>query len=230
MNARNQENPHQIAAQIKADIQALPTRYTDPIRALRRQYSQALKAADSAFMFALAHALIAEIRGYGQKWFAYELLKNHKAAFQAMGDAEMEAFSVGIEGWDDVDSFTRTLSGPAWLKRQISDDLIHRWARSDNLWRRRMALVSTVALNMRSQGGNGDVPRTLAICEMLVADKEDMIVKALSWALRELVPHDPEAVTAFIRQHEDQLAGRVKREVRNKLTSGLKNPKRHEQK
>jgi len=54
--------------------------------------------------------------------------------------------------------------------------------------------VSTVAFNVRSQGGKGDVPRTLAICEMLAADNEDMVVKALSWALRELVPFDSKAV------------------------------------
>jgi hypothetical protein len=47
--------------------------------------------------------------------------------------------------------------------------------------------VSTVALNVRSRGGSGDVPRTLAVCRFLVADPDDMAVKALSWALRELV-------------------------------------------
>jgi 3-methyladenine DNA glycosylase AlkD len=51
-----------------------------------------------------------------------------------------------------------------------------------------------------------------------------MVVKALSWALRALVPHDPEAVSEFLEANEDILAARVKREVRNKLTTGLKNP------
>jgi 3-methyladenine DNA glycosylase AlkD len=59
-----------------------------------------------------------------------------------------------------------------------------------------------------------------------VDDPDDMVVKALSWALRELVVHDPEAVCGFLEEHEDRLAARVKREVRNKLTTGLKNPKR----
>jgi len=51
-------------------------------------------------------------------------------------------------------------------------------------------------------------------------------VKAMSWALRELVQHDPKAVRGFLAKHEDALAARVKREVRNKLTTGLKNPRR----
>jgi len=59
---------------------------------------------------------------------------------------------------------------------------------------------------------------------MLVEDQEDMVVKALSWALRELVVHDPDGVQKFLSTHEAVLAARVKREVRNKLETGLKNP------
>jgi len=51
-----------------------------------------------------------------------------------------------------------------------------------------------------------------------------MVVKAMSWALRELVVHDPDAVWAFLGEHEGRLAARARREVRNKLTTGLKNP------
>jgi 3-methyladenine DNA glycosylase AlkD len=86
-------------------------------------------------------------------------------------------------------------------------------------------LVSTVALNVRSHGGQGDVPRTLAVCRLLVDARDDMVVKALSWALRELVVHDPEAVRGFLEEYGERLAARVKREVRNKLATGLKNPK-----
>lgn len=60
---------------------------------------------------------------------------------------------------------------------------------------------------------------------LLVADHDDMVVKAVSWALRELIIHDPDAVEKFLKDHEDVLAARVKREVRNKLDTGLKNPK-----
>jgi 3-methyladenine DNA glycosylase AlkD len=103
--------------------------------------------------------------------------------------------------------------------------MIYEWANSEDLWWRRAALVSTVALNMRSQGGQGDVARTLAVCGLLASDHEDMVAKALSWALRELVVHDPKAVSEFLTEHEAELSARVKREVRNKLTTGLKNPK-----
>jgi 3-methyladenine DNA glycosylase AlkD len=159
---------------------------------------------------------------------AINLLALHKAAFQSLGEAEIEEFGQGINSWWRVDGFARLLAGPAWLKGQVTDVLIHKWARSEDLWWRRAASVSTVALNVRSHGGYGDTERTLAVCEMLAADQEDMVVKGLSWALRELVVHDPEAVRHFLDTHEEVLAARVKREVRNKLETGLKNPKKRQ--
>ena len=50
-----------------------------------------------------------------------------------------------------------------------------------------------------------------------------MVVKALSWALRELVVRDPGAVRTFLDEHD--LAARVRREVTNKLQTGLKQPR-----
>ena len=74
-------------------------------------------------------------------------------------------------------------------------------------------------------GGTGDAHRTLAICALLAGDRDDMVVKALSWALRELGARDPAAVREFLTAHESELAARVLREVRNKLDRGLKNPR-----
>jgi hypothetical protein len=86
--------------------------------------------------------------------------------------------------------------------------------------------VSTVPLNNRARGGQGDVHRTLKICRMLICDRDDMVIKALSWALRELSKRYPVPVSSFLEQYDEQLAARVKREVTNKLRTGLKNPRR----
>jgi 3-methyladenine DNA glycosylase AlkD len=141
-------------------------------------------------------------------------------------DEGNEELGAGIDSWWAVDTFARILSGPAWLRGKVNDDTIAGWAHSPDRWWRRAALVSTVALNMRSHGGLSDAPRTLSVCRLLVADRDDMVVKALSWALRELVVHDAAAVERFLNEYEQSLAGRVKREVRSKLETGLKNPRR----
>ncbi len=63
------------------------------------------------------------------------------------------------------------------------------------------------------------------ICNRFIDDHHDMINKAMSWALRELSKVDHPAVVDFMETHEPRLNNRVKREVWNKLNTGLKNPK-----
>lgn len=213
----------ELATRIDRDIRALPVRNTPNVRTIRRRYSRKYRKADGRFVLELARELVER---YGHRWVAYELVRDHEEAYRSVGERELEALGTGIDSWGAVDAFARTLAGPAWRDGQLAGDVIDRWARCDDRWWRRAALVSTVALNVRSRGGTGDVPRTLAVCRLLAGDDDDMVVKALSWALRELVVHDPQAVETFLREHEQALAPRVLREVRNKLITGLKNPKR----
>jgi 3-methyladenine DNA glycosylase AlkD len=210
-----------MAAEVDGRIRSLPVRNAANVRAVRREVSRELKGAEPEFVLALAWELVEE---YGYRGVAYELIYYHKGAYESLTGTDLAVLGRGMASWSAVDSFARTLSGPAWRDGLIPDELIHEWTGSSDRWWRRAALVSTVALNVRSHGGRGDVPRTLAVCRRLVDDHDDMVLKALSWALRELVVHDPEAVEEFVAEYEDQLAARVKREVRNKLTTGLKNP------
>lgn len=216
-------SPAELASAFDAEHRALAVHKTATEREVCRKYSTLVRHSPAEFVLAFARVLLFT---YDHRWQAYELIAAHKAAFQSLRADELEALGQGINSWWTTDSFARTLSGPAWRDGLVSDELIIRWAGSPDLWWRRAALVSTVAFNIRSQGGKGDVTRTLAICKMLIADREDMVVKALSWALRELVYFDPQAVEGFLKGYEHVLAGRVKREVGSKLRTGLKNPRR----
>ena len=71
-----------------------------------------------------------------------------------------------------------------------------------------------------------DAARTLAISRRLATDREDMVVKALSWALRELAKREPAAVRAYLAADAGRLPALVRREVRSKLETGVKNPRR----
>jgi 3-methyladenine DNA glycosylase AlkD len=162
----------------------------------------------------------------GERQFAYELVQAHAAVVPALTGRDVEAMATGLEGWAAVDHFATYVSGPAWREGRVNGALIRGWLESDDVWLRRAAVVSTVALNNRARGGVGDTARTLAVCFRVVDDHHDMIVKAHSWALRELAKRDPIAAARFVDEHEHRLAARVLREVRNKLRTGLKNPKR----
>lgn len=213
-----------LAAEIAARLQTLARPNTPNIRAVRREFSRRLAQAQPEFMLALAFELLRPKERL-QRFLAYELLACHRAALQSLGKKEIEKLGRHLDSWGAIDMFACYLSGPAWRERQIPDALIVKWACSQDRWLRRAALVSTVALNRKALGGSGDAKRTLRICRLLVFERDDIVVKALSWALRELSKREAKAVRAFMLKYENALAPRVLREGRNKLKTGLKNPR-----
>jgi 3-methyladenine DNA glycosylase AlkD len=213
--------PKEFVSALITELESLPTRATAPMRTVRRRYSKELRSEEAPYVFEVAQIILDSGK---HRWIAYELIRDHPVAFHGLDRLKLEALGRGINSWSSVDSFARTLSGPAWRDGLISISAIQAWAQSEDRWWRRAALVSTVGLNVRSRGGKGDVNQTLAICRMLVRDHDDMVVKALSWALRELVVHDSQTVEEFIHNHQDELAKRVIREVMNKIKTGLKTP------
>jgi 3-methyladenine DNA glycosylase AlkD len=218
-------SPDAIVAEIRAEIAALPRRDTPSLRAVRKAWTAKLKPALAADVIAVAQAL-EQPAGQGGKWIAYELIRHHKGAFEAVTPAEVEDFASRIASWYATDAFGTILAGPLWAKGRISDAFVDAWSTSPQMWLRRSALVATVGLNASLPGGRGDPGRTFPICLRMAADREDMIEKAVSWALRYLSQKDRGAVVTFMDEHGGEFCARVRREVRNKLTTGLKNPKR----
>jgi 3-methyladenine DNA glycosylase AlkD len=211
-----------IKSEIVDRVRSLRDGNTPRLRALRREFSKRLVDAPAQLVLKLATALV-DLQASSFRFVAYELVRHHRGAANSLNEARLKRLGRGLDSWGAVDCFAYYLSGPAWRAHQVPDALIHHWARSRDRWWRRAALVSTVPLNNRALGGKGDAARTLAVCEILIADRDDMVVKALSWALRQLIVHDREAVREFLSRHEDVIARRVLREVKNKLNTGLKN-------
>jgi 3-methyladenine DNA glycosylase AlkD len=214
-----------LEADIRRRLDVLPQRTTATVRVLRRDLSRSLGGLTGPDMIALALRLLVEAR-FETRLLAYELVYHHRAALVSLRADDLLRLGDGLDSWGLVDCFACYLSGPAWRECQVPDRLLHRWARSPDRWWRCAALVSTVPLNNKTRGGAGDASRTLAVCALLVEDRDDMVVKALSWALCELAKRDPESVRKFLTENEESLASRVLREVRNKLHTGLKNPRR----
>jgi 3-methyladenine DNA glycosylase AlkD len=154
------------------------------------------------------------------RFVAYEIVQYHKA-FSSLTPEELLKLGEGIDSWAAVDCFACSLSGPVWRDGRLSNAVIRSWSQSEDRWWRRAALVSTVALSRR--GDAEDVRRVVNICALAAPDRDDMVVKALSWALRELAKKHPDEASKFLTRHRDALAARVLREVQNKITTGAKN-------
>ena len=209
----------QLTATIRAHLRLLPDDANTPtIRKVRRRYSRLLKKAPAELVVEVARDLL-RTRQHRYRFVAYELVFHHEAALASL-DAEMvRLFGAGIDHWSSVDIFAHYIAGPAWKNEQVPDAVFLKWAQSDDKYWRRAALVSTIYLY-------GDSSRMLQFCRLLVDDHDDLIVKAVSWVLREAVQYNRLGVEQFLSDYDMVLAARVKREVRNKIRAGLKSPRR----
>jgi 3-methyladenine DNA glycosylase AlkD len=210
-----------LAADLDSRIRSLPAPGVGPVRSVRREFTRLLRDETADVVISVADAVVD-----AYPWVAYELIHHHGAALRAVTPRQVVRLARRLADWGTVDAFGTILAGPAWRVGALGDEVIAGWARSPDRWWRRAALVATVALNVPARGGFGDPARTLAVCATLVDDRDDMVVKAMSWALRSLVDPDAQAVRDFLDRHRGRLPARVTREVTNKLTVGLKNPAR----
>lgn len=84
-----------------------------------------------------------------------------------------------VNNWDLVDSSAHLIVGP-WLQDRPRD-ILRELARSDLLWERRIAMMSTYHF-IRQE----DFADALVIARMLLDDGHDLIHKAVGWMLREI--------------------------------------------
>jgi len=182
-----------LAAEVRRDLASLPRIDTPSVRSVRRRYSKVLADESPRIVLRFVMSLRADA-GWAQRVVSWEVFAAHERAFGLLNDRLVEEMAHGLADWGSVDLFGVTVVGPAWRAGLMTDSKILAWARSHDRWRRRLALVATVPLNSRARGGTGDARKTLRICRVLVGDSDDMVVKAMSWSLRELANQDPKVV------------------------------------
>lgn len=121
-------------------------------------------------------------------------------AQRAMVELYLAAVRRGrVNNWDLVDVSAEYVLGP-WLYDR-DRDLLYELAASASLWERRVALLTTFAFIKR-----GDASTTLELAERLLADRADLIQKALGWMLREVGKRVDRAVLeGFLERHAGQL-------------------------
>ncbi len=99
-----------------------------------------------------------------------------------------------INNWDLVDR-----SAPYVVGGYLFDkprDILYTLARSDNLWERRTAILSTGYFIRQ-----GDLADTFSIAELLLADDQDLIHKATGWMLRAAGDADRPQLLGFLDRH-----------------------------
>lgn len=84
-----------------------------------------------------------------------------------------------INNWDLVDLSAPKIVGEYLLNKNRK--ILYNLARSKNLWKKRIAVISTFTFIKQGQARD-----TLAIVKLLLKDKHDLIHKACGWMLREV--------------------------------------------
>ena len=99
-----------------------------------------------------------------------------------------------INSWDLVDGSAHHIVGVFLMDKNKAS--LYRLAKSENLWERRIAVVSTFHFIKNDQ-----FQETLKIAEILLTDPEDLIHKAVGWMLREIGKRDVAAEERFLKKH-----------------------------
>jgi len=99
-----------------------------------------------------------------------------------------------INNWDLVDLSAPRIIGDYLLKKEKS--ILYKMAKSNNLWERRISILSTFAFIH-----NNDFEDALNISELLLNDEHDLIHKAVGWALREIGKRDQKVEERYLAKH-----------------------------
>ena len=112
------------------------------------------------------------------------------ASQQAIFDFYLEN-TARINNWDLVDASARDIVGGHLLKK--NKQVLYRLARSSSLWERRIAIVATLKFLKA-----GRATETFRLAKLLLADEQDLIHKAVGWALREAGKVSPDDLLQFL--------------------------------
>ena len=105
-----------------------------------------------------------------------------------------------VNNWDIVDVTTPNIIGDYLLRNKRERVKIKKLIKSNNLWYRRIAILSNYPLIK-----SGNFSMFLNIAKPLLKDKEDLIHKALGWMLREVYKKDSKACEKFLKQNYKNL-------------------------
>ncbi|MFA6307496.1 MAG: DNA alkylation repair protein [Patescibacteria group bacterium] len=105
-----------------------------------------------------------------------------------------------INNWDLVDLSVGYILGQAILDALISKQILYQYAKSNNLWERRMSIVAIWVFIREAK-----LDDCFKLAKILLNDKEDLMHKAVGWMLREAWKKDNKRVEKFLQDNYKNL-------------------------
>ncbi len=111
--------------------------------------------------------------------------------------------------WDFVDEIAGHQLGPMLLKNgRAMRRAMQAWSRSDNLWKRRAAIICQLDLKEKT-----NLPLLYSCIEPALSSDEFFLRKAIGWALRQYARIDMNEVKRYVAENEARLSPLSKREA-----------------
>jgi 3-methyladenine DNA glycosylase AlkD len=120
-----------------------------------------------------------------------------------------------INNWDLVDVSAPTIVGGYLLQRSPAP--LRRLARSRELWERRIAIIATLQFVRHDR-----IDMTLELAAALLDDRQDLMHKAVGWALREVGKRDERALRRFLDRHAAAMPRTALRYAIERLPRGVR--------
>jgi len=112
--------------------------------------------------------------------------------------------------WAFVDELAIVITGPLVERSPELLRVLDRWAKDDDFWVRRAALL---AEHDALRGGGGDFALWSRIAASMLDEREFFIRKAIGWVLREVAKKRPELVAAWLGPRVHRASGVTVREA-----------------
>lgn len=123
--------------------------------------------------------------------------------------------SKKVNNWDLVDSSAEELVGEYLLDKDTA--VLQKYAHSDNLWQRRIAIIATYAFIKK-----GYFDETIKIATILLHDEHDLIHKAVGWMLREIGKRNVIVLIEFLNKHSMSMPRTMLRYAIEKLDEPIR--------
>jgi len=107
------------------------------------------------------------------------------------------ANSKKINNWDLVDLSAPNIVGDFLVDKKQEREILYKLAKSENLWEKRISIISCFAFIR-----NNEFKDALAIAEILLNDKHDLIHKAVGWMLREVGKRNQKVEEDFLQENK----------------------------
>ncbi|MFN1835143.1 DNA alkylation repair protein [Balneola sp. MJW-20] len=134
-----------------------------------------------------------EVRLTASIILTYKVRKKDPEILKEVADFYLRNLSA-MNNWDLIDTSSHKILGPYLESKDRS--ILYELAKSDDLWHNRIAVITCLYFIDRR-----DFNDALAIAEILVDHKHDLIHKAVGWMLREIGKRDRAAEEKFLIKH-----------------------------